>query len=240
VFDHVEIHVADLAASRTFYVEALGLPTHDGELVEWGDFGIVAVDDEHPLTRNLHIAFGVASRSEVDGWWGRMTAAGYQSDGEPGERPQYSASYYGAFMRDPDGNSVEAVHHDRTGVGEIDHLWLRTRDIAGAKRFYETVAPIVGIEVTQDALDFLHVRFDDGRGSCSFVDDDTPTQNVHLAFGVPDFDAVKRFHEAALAAGYADNGPPGERPQYHPGYYGAFVLDGDGHNVEAVFHDRSA
>jgi predicted lactoylglutathione lyase len=42
----------------------------------------------------------------------------------------------------------------------------------------------------------------------------------------------------ATSAGYADNGEPGERPQYHPGYYGAFVLDPDGHNVEAVFHDR--
>src|SRR3954470_17609280 len=60
VFDHVEIHVADLAASRAFYGEALGLPTVDGEVVEWGDFGIVAVDEEHPLTRNLHIGFGAA------------------------------------------------------------------------------------------------------------------------------------------------------------------------------------
>ena len=63
--------------------------------------------------------------------------------------------------------------------------------------------------------------------------------DVHLAFGVPDFETVARFHEAAIAAGYRDNGPPGERPQYHPGYYGAFVFDADSHNVEAVFHDRS-
>jgi predicted lactoylglutathione lyase len=49
---------------------------------------------------------------------------------------------------------------------------------------------------------------------------------------------VDEFHRVALAAGYRDNGPPGERPQYHPGYYGAFVLDPDGNNVEAVFHDR--
>jgi predicted lactoylglutathione lyase len=49
---------------------------------------------------------------------------------------------------------------------------------------------------------------------------------------------VKRFYEAALSAGGRDNGPPGERPQYHPGYYAAYVLDPDGNNVEAVFHDR--
>jgi predicted lactoylglutathione lyase len=239
VFDHVEIHVADLAASSAFYHEALGLPTFEGELVEWGDFGIVAVDAEHPLTRNLHVAFGAESRDDVDAWWNRMTEAGYESDGEPGERPRYSASYYGAFVIDTDGNSVESVHHDTSRAREIDHLWLRTQDVAGATRFYETVAPIVGIAVKHDRPDFLHLRFDDGRGSFSFAEGE-PTQNVHLAFAVPDFDTVVRFHEAALAAGYRDNGEPGERPQYHPGYYGAFVFDADGHNVEAVFHDRSA
>jgi catechol 2,3-dioxygenase-like lactoylglutathione lyase family enzyme len=233
--DHVEIHVSDLAASRAFYGEALGLPTFEGELVEWGDFGIVAVDAEHPLTRRLHIAFGAESRAEVDAWWNRMTEAGYESDGEPGPRPQYSASYYGAFVVDPDGNSVEAVHHSTSRAREIDHLWLRTRDVAAAKSFYETVAPVVGITLRRDAPEW--VLFSDGRGSFSFVEG-TPTEHVHLAFGVPDFDAVVRFHEAALAAGYRDNGAPGERPQYHPGYYGSFVLDADGHNVEAVFHDR--
>ena len=235
MFDHVEIHVSDLAASRAFYGEALGLPTFDGELVEWGDFGIVAVDAEHPLTRRLHIAFGAESRAEVDAWWNRMTEAGYESDGEPGPRPQYSASYYGAFVLDPDGNSVESVHHSTSRAREIDHLWLRTRDVAAAKSFYETVAPVVGITLRRDEPEW--VLFSDGRGSFSFVEG-TPTEHVHLAFGVPDFDAVVRFHEAALAAGYRDNGAPGERPQYHPGYYGSFVLDADGHNVEAVFHDR--
>ena len=237
VFDHVEIHVSDLAASRAFYGEALGLPTFDGELLEWGDFGITPVSEEHPLTRNLHIAFGAEDRAAVDAWWNRMTEAGYESDGEPGPRPQYSAEYYGAFVLDPDGNSVEAVHHGTSVPREIDHLWLRTRDIGEAMRFYGTVAPVVAIELKRDRADFLHLRFGDGRGSFSFVEGE-PTENVHLAFGVPDFETVACFYEVARAAGYRDNGPPGERPHYHPGYYGAFVLDGDGHNVEAVFHDR--
>jgi catechol 2,3-dioxygenase-like lactoylglutathione lyase family enzyme len=236
VFDHVELHVSDLAASRAFYGEALGLPTFEGELVEWGDFGIVAVDAEHPLTRRLHIAFGAESRDHVDAWWNRMTEAGYESDGEPGPRPQYSESYYGAFVVDPDGNSVESVHHKTSRASEMDHLWLRTRDVAAAKRFYETVAPVVGIRLVYDSPD--RIRFTDGVGSFSFVAGDEPTQHVHLAFGVPDFETVARFHEVATAAAYADNGPPGERPEYHPGYFGAFVFDPDGHNVEAVFHDR--
>jgi catechol 2,3-dioxygenase-like lactoylglutathione lyase family enzyme len=238
VFDHVEIHVADLASSRTFYHEALGLPTAEGEVVEWGDFGITPVDDEHPLTRNLHVAFGAESRDAVDAWWNRMTEVGYVSDGEPGPRRRYSPSYYGAFVLDPDGNSVEAVHHDRSRQRELDHLWLRTRDVAAVKRFYETVAPVVGIAVKHDSPEFLHLRFGDGQGSFSFVAGERPTEHVHLAFGVPDVAAVARFHELALAAGYADNGVPGERPHYHPGYHGAFVVDPDGHNVESVFHDR--
>jgi len=102
VFDHVDITVSDLAASRAFYREALGLPTVEGEWIEWGDFGIQPVDEEHPLTRNLHIAFGAADRDAVDAWWNRMTEAGYESDGEPGPRPQYSPTYYGAFVLDPD------------------------------------------------------------------------------------------------------------------------------------------
>jgi len=222
MFDHVGIHVADLAASRAFYRDALGLPTVDGEFTEWGDFGIVEASDEHPLTRRLQIAFGVENRDAVDAWCNRLIEAGYESDG--------------GFIIDPDGNSVKAVHHETSRVGEIDQLWLRTRDVSAARRFYEAVAPVVGITLRDGSPD--RVQFSDGRGSFSFVAGDDPTQNVHLAFGVPDFGTVARFHEAAIAAGYRDNGPPGERPQYHPGYYGAFVLDADSHNVEAVFHDR--
>ena len=236
VFDHVDITVSERAASRAFYHEALGPPTFEGEWIEWGDFGIQAVDEEHLLTRNLHIGFGASDRDAVDAWWDRMTRAGYRSDGEPGARPEYSESYYGAFILDPDGNSIETVHHDTSRAGEMDHLWLRTLDIAAAKRFYETVAPIVGITLRHDSPD--RVQFSDGRGSFSFVVGEQPTENAHLAFGVPDFATVVRFHEAAVAAGYRDNGAPGERPQYHAGYYGAFVIDPDGHNVEAVFHDR--
>ena len=59
---------------------------------------------------------------------------------------------------------------------------------------------------------------------------------VHLAFAAADQAAVRAFHAAALAAGGADNGGPGLRPDYHPTYYGAFVLDPDGNNVEAVHH----
>ena len=74
-------------------------------------------------------------------------------------------------------------------------------------------------------------------GSFSLVPGD-PTEHLHMAFGTHEDAAVAVFHEAATAAGAQSNGAPGERPQYHAGYYGAFVLDRDGNNVEVVNHNR--
>jgi catechol 2,3-dioxygenase-like lactoylglutathione lyase family enzyme len=75
--------------------------------------------------------------------------------------------------------------------------------------------------------------------SFSLIDDERAlTELVHIAFSAAGDSSVRDFHAAALAAGYADNGAPGERPAYHPGYYGAFVLDPDGHNIEVVNHNR--
>ncbi len=231
--------MADLDASQVFYALALGDPTYESaDLKEWGDFAIVRMSAERPSARRLHVGFGAHDRAEVDGWWERMTNAGHPSDGNPGERSSYHESYYGAFVLDPDGNSVEYVHHHRTNpeASQIDHLWLRTPSVEAAKRFYETIAPVVGLQLAYDTPE--RVRFTDGVGSFSFVQGDEPTENVHYAFGVADRATVDEFHRVATSAGYEDNGEPGERPQYHPGYYGAFVLDPDGHNIEAVFHDR--
>jgi catechol 2,3-dioxygenase-like lactoylglutathione lyase family enzyme len=79
--------------------------------------------------------------------------------------------------------------------------------------------------------------FRGARSTFSLVPGGEPTANVHLAFP-GDRDAVHAFHAAALAAGATDNGGPGERPEYHDGYYAAFALDPDGNNVEVVDHGR--
>jgi catechol 2,3-dioxygenase-like lactoylglutathione lyase family enzyme len=236
VFDHLDIGVSNLDASRAFYTLAFGAPADDfGEWLEWGDFGITPVDAEHRLSGGLHVGFGVESRDAVDAWWQRLVDAGYSSDGEPGPRPEYTETYYGGFVLDPDGNSIEAVHHYRSRTGEIDHVWFRTADLAATKAFYETVAPTVGIELVRESPEL--VRFSDGAGSFTFVRGEQ-TRPVHFAFGVQGIDPIVSFHDAATQAGYESNGEPGERPQYHPGYHGAFVFDPNGHNVEAVFHDR--
>src|SRR3954462_10395561 len=118
MFDHVGIAVSDLAASERFYravLSVLGVePSHaDAELVEWEDWDIGPTDDQHPLTRGLHVGFHAPDRAAVDAFWQAGIDAGYTNDGPPGPRTVYGPEYYGAFLLDPDGNSVEAVHGDR-------------------------------------------------------------------------------------------------------------------------------
>jgi catechol 2,3-dioxygenase-like lactoylglutathione lyase family enzyme len=242
MFDHVTIRVSDRPASRRVYETLLGVPTqHAGEeFDEWGGFSLAQGDAEHPVTRNLHVAFAARSREDVDAFWRRGVEAGYRSDGEPGPRPHYHPDYYGAFILDPEGNSVEAVYRPpRTLSGEqIDHLWVGVSDLEASRRFYETIAPVLELRVGEgDLPDYVFVARGD-RHFALIADGRPPTEHLHLAFPVPDDEAVAEFHRIAVTAGYRDNGGPGERPQYHPGYVGAFVLDPDGNNVEAVNHNR--
>ena len=244
MFDHVTIRVADRAASERFYetvLDVLGLePRRGPSFTEWDEFSIAPADADHPPSERLHIGFYAPSRELVDEFWRVGTSAGYRDDGPPGPRPQYSADYYGAFLLDPDGSSAEAVTHERPRTGTIDHLWIRVADVDAATRFYGTIAPHAGYTSGRRLVDPDRTIFEsvDGDGSFSVVCDGAPTRNVHLAFPAADNAAVDAFHATALAAGYRDNGPPGERPQYHRGYYGAFALDPDGNNVEMVCHNR--
>ena len=242
MFDHVTIRASDARASERFYRTLLSTlelePSHVGDpFVEWDDFSLAPAAEDAPVTRRLHIGFAAPSHAHVDAFWRAGVDAGYRDDGTPGPRPQYRDDYYGAFLLDPDGNSVEAVHHGalRRG-GNIDHLWIRVGGLRAAVAFYETIAPHAGLRVGSRLPD--RTLFAGSSGSFSVVADGAPTEAVHLAFPADSPGPVDAFHAAALAAGYRDNGEPGERPQYHPGYYGAFVLDPDGNNVEVVHHDR--
>lgn len=112
----------------------------------------------------------------------------------------------------------------------IDHLHLRTGDLAASRRFYTAVLKVLGIPVT-DGVD--HFFADE-----LWVDVGEQASHVHLAFQTPDRATVDRWYEAGLRAGGRDNGAPGER-DYHPGYYAAFLIDPDGNNIEAVHHGPS-
>ncbi|MFL5945403.1 MAG: VOC family protein [Gaiellaceae bacterium] len=114
----------------------------------------------------------------------------------------------------------------------IDHLWIGVADVDAARRFYERAAPFSRFSLSSVLPERVH--FGGGNGSFGLVGRE-PTQNLHLAFDTDDNATVDAFHAALTEAGYADNGSPGERA-YHTGYYGAFVLDPDGNNVEVVNH----
>jgi catechol 2,3-dioxygenase-like lactoylglutathione lyase family enzyme len=135
------------------------------------------------------------------------------------------------------------VHHGARRDGNLDHLWIRVGDVAAAQAFYDLVAPFGGFRQGEEHPDggpALPPRafFGGSSGSFSVVSGSEPTRHLHVAFPGRDNATVDAFHAAAVAAGYRDNGRPGERPEYHSGYYAAFVLDPDGTNVEVVCHNR--
>jgi catechol 2,3-dioxygenase-like lactoylglutathione lyase family enzyme len=243
VFDHVGLRVADRAASERFYrtvLEPLGIePSHDNpDFIEWDDLALAAATPDRPVTRHLHIGFVARTREHAEAFWRTGVEAGYESDGAPGERPEYGADYYGAFLLDPDGNSAEAVHAgDSPQSGHIDHLWIGVRDLGASAAFYELIARHAGFRAERRPRRRQY-RGATGATFSLLADGRQPTENLHLAFPAPNKRTVEEFHAAAVAAGYVSNGQPGERRQYHPGYYGAFVLDPDGNNIESVFHDR--
>ena len=120
----------------------------------------------------------------------------------------------------------------------IDHLTIGVRDLERSRAFYRAALAPLGFEERgpwsdeQREIAFGAEGVDDFAISPEYE----PGGQLHIAFSADSREAVQAFHAAALAAGGEDNGAPGERPEYAPGYYGAFVLDPDGHNVEAVFH----
>lgn len=239
MFAHVTIRASDRPASERFYRTVLGAigiqPTHERpDIVAWDDYAIIQADAEHPPTRHLHVGFVAQSREDVDRFWQAGIDAGFDDAGAPGERTIYGPDYYGGFLFDPDGNSVEAVHHgDTRRGGNIDHLWIGVRDLDAAEDFYKTISRYVGLR--GGTRGDTRRQFRDAWATFSLLADGRPpTENLHVAFLVPDRIIVHEFHAAAVAAGYRDNGGPGERPQYSDDYYAAFVLDPDGTNVEAV------
>jgi catechol 2,3-dioxygenase-like lactoylglutathione lyase family enzyme len=117
----------------------------------------------------------------------------------------------------------------------LDHVEIKVRDAETSRVFYDAALSALGLQALIS-----------GRGFAGYGDTRpffwigqsgvSPTITTHVAFGCESRADVDAFYRAAMAAGGRDNGPPGVRAQYHPTYFGAFVLDPDGHNIEAVCH----
>jgi len=125
---------------------------------------------------------------------------------------------------------------------EIDHTSLSVSDFAAAKAFYTAALKPLRVKVIKEFPAEVTGSVDvaglgaDGKPFFWLANAGKTTPRVHLAFRAENRAQVDAFYEAAIAAGGVDNGAPGPRPMYHPNYYGAFVLDADGHNIEAVCH----
>ena len=118
----------------------------------------------------------------------------------------------------------------------LDHVGLDVSDYAASRAFYEQALAPLGIELMMEPVPEIGGFGADFPFFWIARRQRGPDSGVHVAFRVDDRATVDAFHEAALAAGGTDNGGPGVRELYHPSYYGAFVLDLDGNNVEAVCH----
>ena len=125
----------------------------------------------------------------------------------------------------------------------IDHMGFGVGDYDAAKKFYTAVLAPLGYTPLMEASAEENPG---GHPACGFGSDGKPAfwigadgrtaPHLHIALTAPTRAAVDAFHAAALAGGATDNGPPGLRPNYHADYYAAFVIDADGHNIEAVSH----
>ena len=125
----------------------------------------------------------------------------------------------------------------------IDHVGFPVSDYARSKAFYEAALKPLGMKLVMEApsgagfgRSFPHFWIRAGVGTFQREEHLRAITPAHVSFRAASRDEVVAFHAAALAAGARDFGPPGLRPLYHPGYFGAFVLDPDGHDIEAVTH----
>lgn len=126
-------------------------------------------------------------------------------------------------------------------MASLDHTSLSVSDFAAGKAFYTAALAPLGISVqmefSKETAGFDVAGFGTaGRPFFWLAGGGKTSPHVHVAFGANTRAEVDAFYKAAIAAGGKDNGPPGIRAHYHPTYYGAFVLDADGNNIEAVCH----
>jgi catechol 2,3-dioxygenase-like lactoylglutathione lyase family enzyme len=118
----------------------------------------------------------------------------------------------------------------------LDHVGISVSDRERGERFYAEALSPLGYELVMEHP-ISGVGFGLSGKPDFWIREGAPVATVHVAFAAGHRAAVDAFHEAAVAAGGRDNGRPGLRPEYHSSYYGAFVLDPDGNNVEAVCHE---
>jgi catechol 2,3-dioxygenase-like lactoylglutathione lyase family enzyme len=205
--------------------------------------------DNLPATwsNGFHIAFNAAEKDMVDRFHAAALAHGGYDDGAPGIRSIYAPDYYGAYVRDPDGNKLQAVCYlDGRKAGPtgdvISHITIGQADFERERTFYAAVLGTLDIVELPEEGDATSAGF--GFQGCKtpivYVQppfDGRPASfgnGTHVAFSASSRAAVDRFHEAALAHGGTNEGAPGARPHYSANYYAAYVRDQVGNKLQAV------
>jgi catechol 2,3-dioxygenase-like lactoylglutathione lyase family enzyme len=135
------------------------------------------------------------------------------------------------------GNSLGITAESQLGENGmiLDHIGVAVRDFAKSATFFRRALAPLGIQTVLEGEGWAMLG-KDGRPEFWIGVHGIPPGPIHIAFAAENREQVRAFHRAALAAGGRDNGAPGIRAKYHPDYYGAFVFDPDGHNIEAVCH----
>jgi catechol 2,3-dioxygenase-like lactoylglutathione lyase family enzyme len=131
---------------------------------------------------------------------------------------------------------LPAIKESKEATLRIDHIALDVSDYDRSKAFYEKALEPLGMKLMMEPVPAVGGFGGDFPFFWIGKRNRGPQTGVHVAFSAKDRAMVDAFHAAAMAAGGTDNGGPGVREIYHPNYYGAFVLDPDGNNVEAVCH----
>lgn len=263
MFSHFTLGTNDLEKAKTFYsalMETLGLALLESSQEHrylmlgpsdhrFPHLFICLPFDNLPATwaNGYHIAFHATDTETVDQFHATALAEGGLDEGAPGLRPEYAADYYGAYVRDPDGNKLQAVCYtagrSAGATGDvISHITIGHADFGRDRAFYDAVLETLGIvelpeEGDAESVGYGHPGVElpvlylqptfDGRPA-------TWGNGTHTAFAAPSRDAVDRFHAAALSRGGTCEGPPGPRPQYSANYYGAYVRDLVGNKLQAV------
>jgi catechol 2,3-dioxygenase-like lactoylglutathione lyase family enzyme len=242
MYDHVTLRINGLVAGTALFATVLDQleieeTARTPSFSVWGNFALTQTDADHPIAQRVHVAFIAPSPSHVDRFWQAGVDTGFADDGAAGPRQVYADDYYAAFLKDPTGNSFEAVYRDgKRARGNIDHVAIRVADVKASTAFYSTISHAAGLTLRRQSPDSAAFALGASDGTL-LIFAGRPTESIHIAFSGKD-DDIRRFHADATAAGYHSNGEPGERPRYHAGYYAAYVLDPDGNNIEVVDHHR--
>lgn len=214
--------------------------------------------NELPATwsNGFHIAFHAQTTTAVDAFHAAAIANGGSDDGPPGLRTHYNDDYYAAYVRDPDGNKLQAVHYqngrDPGHTGDVvSHITLGVHEFERDRAFYSDILGEIGYverpdqSGTHDGSQDTAFGFEDGDLPLVYIQspfDGRPAtwgNGIHTAFHAPSRHAVDRFHALALQHGGVCEGPPGLRPHYSANYYGAYVRDLVGNKLQAVYRGEA-